>query len=104
MSQSQSQLGNAWGQPLPAGHAETKRVLDEVLAERLRQEQLRAAGKFLPDAEKLSVLAEEFGDLLLDLEAARALLADMQQARAKLRAELIQVAAVAVAWAEAIEP
>jgi NTP pyrophosphatase (non-canonical NTP hydrolase) len=46
-----------------------------------------------PDGTKLSVLVEEVG------EVARALL---ESDAPKLRAELIQVAAVAVAWAEAI--
>jgi len=83
-------------------------VLDEVARERERQEQLRADGKFaatcattdkyeMTDPECLAVLAEEFG------EVARAVCEGMPgniENTASLRAELIQVAAVAVAWAE----
>ena len=117
-----SQLGNAWGQPLPAGHADTKRVLDEVLAERLRQEQLLAKGKFawtcadpqVSDADKLAVLGEEFGEAAREVNEAtneRAWIAagkrdgyELPIHRRNRRAELIQVAAVAVAWAEALKP
>ena len=83
-------------------------VLHDISRERDRQERLREAGKFpatcadptRSDAEKLPVLIEEVG------EAARAMCeaggaTDVQSAG--LRDELVQVAAVAVAWIEAID-
>lgn len=95
--------------------AKNARVLTAVYSERLRQEALRNAGKFaytcadrwsgdegvpIPPAEKLAVLAEEFG------EVARAV-CELQpgdtETRSRLRDELIQVAAVAVAWVESLE-
>lgn len=95
-------------------------ALSEVHKERWRQEQLKEAGKFpwscadvidpdtncaIPYAAKLAVLAEEFGEvasIVCKLQAGRE---EAAQVSAKdLREELIQVAAVAVAWAESIEP
>jgi NTP pyrophosphatase (non-canonical NTP hydrolase) len=75
-------------------------VLAEVGRERSRQEQLKAKGKFtytcadaeMTDGQRLAVLVEEVG------EVARA----MNDGKG-LREELIQVAAVAVAWVEAID-
>ena len=70
-------------------------VLAEVGRERSRQEWLRTAGAIGPvdtDGERLAVLVEEVG------EVARA----MNDGKG-LREELIQVAAVAVAWVEAID-
>jgi len=77
------------------------RALRDVHEERLRQDDLISAGKIpwncsdpdAPDGYKLAVLTEELG------EVARAILEG-----SNLREELIQVAAVAVAWAEAIPP
>jgi hypothetical protein len=92
-------------------HAVANDVLAEVGHERERQESLRLAGKFratcattgeheMSDPECLAVLAEEFG------EAARAvsegIAGNSELGRTHLREELIQVAAVAVAWAERI--
>lgn len=91
-----------------------ERVLMDIITERVRQEDLRQAGRFrytcagpgLTDTERLAVLLEEVG------ETARATLereglvsdringADLADA---LRTELIQVAAVAVAWLEFLE-
>ena len=84
-------------------------TLDDVLLERIRQEKLKAEGRFaytcadqeMHPCEKLAVLSEEVG------EVARALLELMRLANdthgMDLRAELIQVAAVAVAWVESID-
>jgi NTP pyrophosphatase (non-canonical NTP hydrolase) len=79
------------------------RALQAVEAERRRQESLRDAGKF--DAtcadlaprsgQSLAILTEELG------EVARAL--NEKEPIEHLREELIQVAAVAVAWAEACD-
>lgn len=90
--------------PSPIAH-----VLDAVARERARQEALRASGKFswtcsdplVSDAHKLAVLAEEFG------EVSRAIVEQLIDVTRRdvpaLRAELVQVAAVAVAWCEALD-
>lgn len=78
--------------PLP-----TAAVLYAVAAERERQDAKwgRAAGLWKDsDGVKVAVLGEEFG------EVCRALLEN--EGAARLRAELIQVAAVAVAWSETL--
>lgn len=80
-----------------------RRTLDSILHERARQEQLRREGKFpftcadpeIADVLKLPVLGEEFG------EVAKAMNEGDADA---LREELIQVAAVAVAWIESLDP
>lgn len=92
-------------------------VVREVYEERGRQERLRESGKFewtLADpkqsnARKLAVLAEEFGEVSREVTE-EIIIQDQGTAqgrlmvtREKLRAELIQVAACAVAWAEALE-
>lgn len=109
-------------------------ALTEVAVERERQETLKLSGKFawtcadryvgqsvdarpITHAEKLAVLAEEFGEvsrevvehgITVDKYAADPNLKVMpphreSHFRAQLRKELIQVAAVCVAWAEALD-
>lgn len=99
-------------------------ILRKVVAERHRQEYLKNQGKFpwscsdvedpdrsamygnmISPSEKLAVLAEEFGEvssIVCKLQANR------DEAKSvsitKLQKELIEVAAVAVAWAESLEP
>lgn len=75
-------------------------ILEEVRLERLRQDRLKAEGKFswncaddVSDLERLPVLTEETG------EVARAICDKNQK---NLREELIQVAAVAIAWVEGL--
>lgn len=77
--------------------------------ERRLQEKYLAAGKFaytcasneMTPAEKLSVLAEEYGEAAHEVNegigSGRSVNVD------KLRSELIQIAAVAVAWIESLE-
>jgi len=88
-------------------------VIADVVRERLRQERLRAEGRFqftcaeegLTNAEKLAVLMEEVGEVARDVlnqEDRHLCTHDVVSTPAKLREELIQVAAVAVAWAEAL--
>ena len=86
-------------------------VLREVSDERMRQERLKAEGRFsmtcadaMSNGARLAVLIEEVG------EAARALLelgVDGEESYDKhgkdLRQELLQVAAVAVAWVEGLD-
>lgn len=82
------------------------RVLGAVAQERERQEQKgvdkpgweTCASATMDPHVKLAVLTEEVG------EVARALLEENAESTANLRAELVQVAAVAVAWVEALTP
>lgn len=95
----------------------THGILVEVGAERERQERLRESGKFLHtcasrDFEafthfgRAAVLGEEFGEVcraVLDVEKIAEGRHHDDLAKTKLRAELIQVAAVAVAYVEALD-
>lgn len=81
---------------------EINRILDEVVAERARQERLKASGKFsytcadlepTPGA-KTAILGEEYG------EVCRAV---CEEDNEQLRVELIQAAAVAVAWVQSLD-
>ena len=91
-------------------------VLGEVSAERERQEDLLREGKFLwtcadprqSNVRRLAVLAEEFGETsrevteeMIRLDKGNA--AGAADAVRALRKELVQVAAVAVAWLEALD-
>jgi NTP pyrophosphatase (non-canonical NTP hydrolase) len=86
-----------------------QQALTDVAAERVRQEQLRHDGRFpytcagdgLTPAEKLAVLAEEFGEVAREISDARNCRTEPNPKR--LRAELVQVAAVAVAWVESLD-
>lgn len=86
-----------------------RKVIVDVVNERIRQEQLRLDGRFvhtcadpdMADGAKLACLTEELG------EVARAMLHRDEltsDGGGDLRTELVQVAAVAVAWAEALTP
>lgn len=86
-------------------------ILDEVLDERKRQERLVSLGKFketcasptMGDPDRYLVLAEEFAEVTVLVTAAAFDREPPENYRDKLRAELIQVAAVAVAWVEGID-
>lgn len=96
-------------------------MLTEIAAERYRQEELREQGKFrytcasaeMDNTERLAVLAEEFGEVALAVcelmhakhEECRMPATvrdqrDVSATRANLREELVQVAAVCLAWLE----
>lgn len=85
-------------------------ILDAILDERERQETLIHAGKFkyscdspqLTHLRKLSVLAEEFGEAAKEVND-MAEYGEEYQRRMKLRAELIQTAAVCIAWLESAD-
>lgn len=100
----------------------TGNVLTEVLQERKRQEELLAQGKFaytcasskISNSSKLPVLGEEFGEVCKEVTEMISLVSNagcgsvdlshsFEYRKQNLRKELIQVAAVAVAWAESIE-
>lgn len=82
------------------------KIFNEVMGERIIQEELCRMGKIpwtcagnSSNPEKLVVLAEEFGEVSKEV---------CEQLNGKydpfnLRAELIQVAAVCVAWIEALD-
>lgn len=87
----------------------TERVLDEIRRERLRQETLKAEGRFrytladspgLSDGEKLACLQEELGEAAREVLRSRGL--TFNDEPGDLRKELIQVATLAAAWAEAL--
>ena len=105
-------------------------VLFDIQRERERQEILLIQGKFpwscdnvsIPDVSKLAVLTEGFGEAVKEVcqiqeqydriailrpgENSRdvlALCSTIDAKRLKLRTELVQVAAVAVAWCEALD-
>jgi NTP pyrophosphatase (non-canonical NTP hydrolase) len=81
-------------------------ILDEVNDERERQDRLKAAGKFaktcadaMSNEKRLAVLAEEFGEVAREV-------CDQRPAEPppdNLRVELIQVAAVCLAWIEGLD-
>lgn len=70
------------------------RILSDLGKERLRQIELYPDDQYLPDLDWLPILAEEFG------EVAKAIL---EKKPGEVRKELIEVAAVAIAWVEAID-
>lgn len=81
-------------------------IYADISKERVRQELLKAQGKFahtaadpeVPNTDTLAVLVEEVG------EVARALNDDAEGTNfSHLREELVQVAAVAVAWIEKLD-
>ncbi|MGH9966562.1 MAG: hypothetical protein ACREBG_01845 [Pyrinomonadaceae bacterium] len=84
-------------------------TLQAIRNECHRQEELIKSGKFswscdkpgIPDSQRLTVLAEEFGEVAR--EVMEALISESRYDREKLRKELVQVAAVRVAWCEALE-
>jgi hypothetical protein len=92
------------------------RAYDDIDAERERQERLLREGKFLwtcadprqSNVRRLAVLAEEFGEAsrnvteeMIRLDKGNA--AGAADAVRALRKELVEVAAVAVAWLEALD-
>jgi len=96
----------------------TELALGNVLAERLRQEQLVKSGVIrwtcaepdVDDHPKLAVLGEEFGEVARNLcerltrsHTALCLCSECVAGLHDLREELVQVAAVAVAWIEALD-
>lgn len=89
-----------------------ERVLIDVGSERLRQDILKEQGRFqftcaddgLTNAEKLACMTEELGEVAKEVltQEGRRLARDSLGTSAGLRKELVQVAAVAVAWIEAL--
>jgi len=84
-------------------------ALADVSNERYRQERLKYDGRFtytcadseMTDPERLAVLVEEVGEAGHEVNEGIGDHAKLD--RAKLRKELVQVAAVAVAWIEELD-
>jgi NTP pyrophosphatase (non-canonical NTP hydrolase) len=85
-----------------------ERVLTEVGSERYRQLLLKEQGRFeytlsddgITDAQRLACIVEEVGEVARDCLARDGLVSDGDASNADLRKELVQVAALAVAWIE----
>lgn len=87
----------------------------DIVSERYRQKRLMSEGKFdrdmaapsseLPPAAKLTVLAEEFGEVARHVadDIAKPVPRGPGIARDALREELIQLAACCVAWVEELD-
>lgn len=71
-----------------------------ILAERVRQDQ-KWGEQNHPPIEWLAILTEEVGELAKEVNEHR--WRERPDSLAKLRAELVQVAAVAVAWLECLD-
>jgi NTP pyrophosphatase (non-canonical NTP hydrolase) len=90
-----------------------ERVLILVGSERMRQDILKEQGRFefscaddgLTNAEKLACLTEELGEVAQEVltQEGRRLARDTVGTKEALRKELVQVAAVAVAWIEGLD-
>lgn len=87
----------------PTNHA---RTLNDVAGERARQLKLKTQGRFkytpseVADFEALAMLSEEVGEVARNCLRRGGFVIDGNPSNAALYKELIQVAAVALAWAE----
>jgi len=88
-------------------------IIDEIVLERFRQKKLNAnplnrrlrqdiADPVTADGYRLAVLVEEVGEVANQLNETTATLTGTDN-RHSMKVELIQVAAVCVAWLEALE-
>lgn len=86
-------------------------VFEAIARERKRQRELFAAGKHqftvdspvISDALKYAVLGEEFGDVGKEINEAAHRSDRTGRRRERLKKELVQTAAVCVAWLESLE-
>lgn len=87
------------------------RALEAALDERNRQDHLRDEGRFdftcaddpgLAATEKLAVLMEEVGEVAREVLNGAELVHDGEPDQSKLRAEVTQVCAIALAWLESL--
>jgi hypothetical protein len=87
-----------------------QQVLDRIDIERIRQENLREAGRFthtaasngISEADRLAILTEEVGEVAGEVLGFSGLAADRGDG-GRLRKEVLHVASVAVAWLEYLE-
>ena len=85
-------------------------AMRDITQERYRQEQLKEEGKFdfttadleLSHEERYTILGEEFGEIGHEINESFGRLRKPLNI-AKLRTELVQLAAVAIGWIEAID-
>lgn len=109
-------ISSSFGHVLVAVRKQTQAVLADVIRERIRQAELVAAGKLAMDvsdphweeagahALKATILMEEAGEVAKEVyEIVTGPHHDRDLRLSRLRTELIQVAAVAVAWVESLE-
>lgn len=88
-----------------------EQVFYRIYSERMRQERLKATGKFLYtcadpqmlSADKYLVLGEEFGEVGRAILNMQGYATDYKAGLEDIQKELIQLAAVCVAWLEFIE-
>ena len=93
----------------PLNRASIDGAADGAVVEVWRQDELARSGRFdgthvMPggtDLERLAVLAEEFGEV--SIEVCKGIKPGSHQRRPGLREELIQTAAVCLAWIAAID-
>jgi hypothetical protein len=89
----------------------TREVMQQVLLERHNQDEMRDKGRFrytcaddgLSDGDRLAILTEELGEVARAMqgqEHRRLSLHEPVTSPSELRRELVQVAAIAIAWAE----
>jgi NTP pyrophosphatase (non-canonical NTP hydrolase) len=97
-------------EPLSFATSQTHRVLADIAAERARQDELRDAGRFeftaadspgLTNDQRLTMLTEELGEVAREVQNLGGTVHDGEASASKLYTELIQVAAIALAFAEA---
>ena len=87
-----------------------ERALTLVGSERMRQEHLKATGRFtytladagMTDMERAACIMEEVGEVARNVLRRAGLVTDGDEDDAALRKELSQIAALAVAWMEAL--
>lgn len=89
-----------------------KFAMATVFKERQRQEDRKAEGRFqftcaddgMSNAEKMTVLVEEIGEVAQEVltQSERRLARDTVGTREALSEELVQVAAVSIAWLESL--
>jgi hypothetical protein len=74
-------------------------ILEDLLKERWRQDRKHGAARVLNPTARLAILAEEFGEVAKEVMER----VDGNGDAARLRAELVQTAACAVAWIEQLD-
>ena len=88
----------------------TEAELEEIYLERHRQQKLQAEDRFrftladqdMPDLAKLASIGEEFGEVSRNLLSKEGLVTDGDPTVEALYKEVSHVAAIAVAWMEAL--
>jgi len=84
------------------------KIFTAIRAERLRQEKLHGTGTcaspLIEHSHKLAVLTEEVGEVAKEVLDLTNFESEAEDPEGNLRTELIQVAAVAVAWLESLQP